>query len=48
MHWRRLLAASLELTAELLELIAAEVYKPPVTPPRVRKPKTVRNWDEIH
>ena len=48
MHWRRLFAASLELTAELLELIAADVYTPPVTPRRIRKPKTVKNWDELH
>lgn len=49
MHWRRVIAASLELTAELLELIAAEVYKPPVTPPRERKPKTAKpSWYGNH
>lgn len=37
MHWRRLVAASLELAAELLDLLAEEIYKPPVRS-RVRKP----------
>lgn len=40
MHWRRLLAASLELTAELLNLAAEEVYPPPKRKPRT--PKTPR------
>ena len=39
MHWRRLIAAALEHTAEFLDLFAEEIDPPPPPKIRVRKPK---------
>ena len=45
MHWRRLIAASLELTAEMLWLIAEEVFPAPPEPPKPQPKKPVQ-WTD--
>jgi hypothetical protein len=47
MDWRRLIAATLANTAELLDILAEEVNPLPPPKPRVRKPKTPKpSWYE--